>query len=220
MDLVSYCSADETKQLDYSSEQPLNREPSPQALIEQYDHRNGQLCFHSNSSNSFYQYRFLTPQDIGYDRNHGAIPHIRAEKHVVRVDGRVKTPISLSPDQLRSEFPQQQVVCALECAGNRRHTMRTMMREVEGIDWGDAAVMNCKFKGPRIRDVLLRAGLGDDILDPSRETHVAFACYQVRCQQDHWFGSSVKLEKCMQEDGDAILALEVREPFPVLYHSC
>lgn len=35
MDLVSYCTLDETKQLDYSSEQPLNREPTPQELIEQ-----------------------------------------------------------------------------------------------------------------------------------------------------------------------------------------
>lgn len=87
--------------------------------------------------------------------------------------------------------------------------MRTMLREVEGIDWGDAAVMNCKWKGPRIRDVLLRAGLADSATDPSRELHVAFACYQVKCQEDSWFGSSVTLERCMHEEGDAILALEV-----------
>lgn len=172
-----------------------------------------------NSSDLFYQCRFLTPQDISYDRNHGPIPHIRTEKHVVRIDGHVKKPISFSPDQLLSEFPQHEVVCALECAGNRRHTMRTMLRQVEGIDWGDAAVMNCKFKGPRIRDVLLHAGLEDDIMDSGRELHVAFACYQVPCQEDHWFGSSVMLERCMREDGDAILALKVSKflPFDFTY---
>lgn len=91
-----------------------------------------------------------------------------------------------------------------------------MLQEVEGIDWGDAAVMNCKWKGPRIRDVLLRAGLRDEAADPDREMHVAFACYQVRCQDDDYFGSSVTLERCMREDGDAILALEVS--LPLVYH--
>jgi len=211
MDLVSYCSIDETKQLDYSSDNPLNREPTVQELVEQYvqpNNRHFPLTFLT-----FYSYRFLTPQNISYDRNHGPIPHIRAEKHIVRVDGCVKTPLSFSPDQLRSEFLQHEVVCALECAGNRRRTMSTMIRKVEGIEWGDAAVMNCKFKGPRIRDVLLRAGLRDELIESSHDVHVAFACYQVRCQQDHWFGSSVTLERCMREDGDAILALEVRKIF-------
>lgn len=131
---------------------------------------------------------------------------------MVRVDGLVKTPLSFSPEQLRTEFPQHEVTCALECAGNRRHTMRTLIKEVEGIDWGDAAVMNCKWKGPWIRDVLVRAGLRDEAVHPTREMHVAFACYQVRCQDDYWFGSSITLERCMREDGDAILALEVGLP--------
>lgn len=87
--------------------------------------------------------------------------------------------------------------------------MRTLVKEVEGIDWGDAAVMNCRWKGPRIRDVLLRAGLREEASGPHEETHVAFACYKVRCQEDYWFGSSVTLERCLREDGDAILALEV-----------
>ena len=87
--------------------------------------------------------------------------------------------------------------------------MRTLLREVEGIDWGDAAVMNCKWKGPRIRDVLLRAGLKDKTSDSRSGKHVAFASYQVKCQDDEWYGASVPLNICLREDGDAILALEV-----------
>lgn len=84
--------------------------------------------------------------------------------------------------------------------------MRTMLKEVEGIDWGDSAVMNCKWKGPRLRDVLLKAG----VKDSGRETlHVAFSSYKVKCQEDDWFGGSVPLERGMREDGEAILALEV-----------
>lgn len=83
--------------------------------------------------------------------------------------------------------------------------MRTMLKEVDGIDWGDAAVMNCKWKGPRLRDILLRAGVKED-----REgLHVGFSSYKVKCQEDDWFGGSVPLERCMREDGEAILALEV-----------
>jgi sulfite oxidase len=153
-------------------------------------------------------YSFVTPADISYDRNHGPIPHLSADSHKVHVDGLVSHPLSLSIQQLASEFPQHEVICALECAGNRRHTMRTMLKEVQGIDWGDAAVMNCKWRGPRLRDVLLRAGVRED----GKGLHVEFSCYQVKCQEDEWFGASVPLERCLREDGDAILALEV--PFP------
>lgn len=83
--------------------------------------------------------------------------------------------------------------------------MRTLLKEVDGIDWGDAAVMNCKWKGPRIRDVLLKAGVGEE----GKGLHVAFSSYQVKCQQDEYFGGSVSLKRCMREDGEAILALEV-----------
>lgn len=214
MDLLSYCTLNEPKHLEYSKDKPLNREPTPQELIKEYAcqtdvKRELKYPILYEPSNHLSQPRFITPQDLSYDRNHGPIPHLRGEEHIVHVDGLVRTPISFSPDQLRNEFPQHEVTCALECAGNRRHTMRTLVKEVEGIDWGDAAVMNCRWKGPRIRDVLLRAGLREEAIGPHENTHVAFACYKVRCQEDYWFGSSVTLERCLREDGDAILALEV-----------
>ncbi|THC88731.1 hypothetical protein EYZ11_011819 [Aspergillus tanneri] len=181
------------QQTEYSTDNPLNREPPLKKLISS----------------------FLTPPDISYDRNHGPIPHLSAESHTVRVDGLVSHPLTLSIQQLRTEFPQHEVTCALECAGNRRHTMRTMLKEVQGIDWGDAAVMNCAWKGPRVRDVLRRAGVSDRVLDPDPDIslglglHVAFSCYQVPCQDDGWFGSSVPLERCWDVENDAVLALEM-----------
>lgn len=83
--------------------------------------------------------------------------------------------------------------------------MRTLLKEVNGIDWGDAAVMNCKWKGPRLRDVLLKAGVTED----QKGLHVVFSSYQVKCQDDDYFGGSISLERCMREDGEAILALDV-----------
>jgi sulfite oxidase len=80
-----------------------------------------------------------------------------------------------------------------------------MLKEVEGIDWGDAAVMNCYWKGPRLRDVLQHAG----VQEARPDLHVAFSSYQVQCQEDKWFGGSVELARALSDDADVILALEV-----------
>lgn len=148
---------------------------------------------------------FLTKKD-GYDRNHGGIPHIDGEKHVVRIDGAVETVMELSIAQLQNDFEQHTVVCALQCAGNRRHTMRTQIKEVQGLDWFDGAVMNCKWRGPRVRDILNKAKV---TLPDATQGHVAFACYAVPTQEDDWYGSSIYLERAMDEEADVILALEV-----------
>ncbi|RDW92868.1 putative sulfite oxidase [Aspergillus mulundensis] len=168
---------------EYSTENPLNREPPVKELVSS----------------------FITPSSKSYNRNHGPIPHLSAETHTVNVDGLVATPLRLSVHQLATEFPQHEVLCALECAGNRRHTMRTMLKEVEGIDWGDAAVMNCKWRGPRLRDVLRRAGVEQG----RKGLHAAFSSFQVQCQEDKWFGGSVELERALDEKADVILALEM-----------
>ncbi|PGH09801.1 sulfite oxidase [Blastomyces parvus] len=102
---------------------------------------------------------FLTPAPDAYNRNHSAIPDIDAATHLVSVGGDVANPLRLSIDQLRHDFPQHEVLAALQCAGNRRHTMRTKLKEVVGLDWMDGAIMNCSWRGPRLRDVLLKAGV-------------------------------------------------------------
>lgn len=104
--------------------------------------------------------------------------------------------------------------------------MRTTMKEVQGIDWRDGAVMNCRWEGPRLRDVLRRAGVVDDDdenyprkeghwaeEDKGRKTkkrrHVQFGCHQTECQEDGWFGSSIELNRAMSVDAEVILALKV-----------
>ena len=169
--------------LEFDDDKPRNREPSIKDLV-------------SN---------FITRE--GYDRNHGGIPHLDASTHIVRVDGAVQNILNLSINQLRDEFEQHDVVCVLQCAGNRRHTMRTQIKDVQGIDWGDGAVMNCKWRGPRLRDILEKAVVQ---VDPAL-AHVAFACSVQPCQEDGWYGGSIKLDRALREDADVILALEVNE---------
>ena len=148
---------------------------------------------------------FIT-ENRPYDRNHGPIPHVDEQTHIVSVVGAVDTPLELTLQTLRSHYKQYQVVCALQCAGNRRHSMRTLLKEVDGIDWGDGAVMNCRWKGPRLRDILNVAGV--NIVDLNKG-HVAFASYQTTVQDDDWYGGSIELVRALREEADVILALEV-----------
>lgn len=166
-------------------EAPLNREPYVYSLVKS----------------------FITSEDA-YDRNHCPIPNLDGSKHVVRVDGAVSKELELSISDLKNNFEQHSVVCALQCAGNRRHTMRTKMKEVSGIDWFDGAVMNCKWTGPRLKDVLERAQISLS-KDEQKNAHVAFSCFAVPCQEDTWYGASVPLSRAMEQDKDIILALEM-----------
>lgn len=84
--------------------------------------------------------------------------------------------------------------------------MRTLLKEVDGIDWGDGAVMNCSWRGPLLRDVLRRA---DVTVKNEGKWHVAFASYHTKVQDDDWYGGSIELKRGLSEDGEVILALEV-----------
>ena len=66
--------------------------------------------------------------------------------------------------------------------------------------------MNCQWSGPRLRDVLLRASVKDDV---QQKGHVAFACHQTECQDDSWYGASIELWRAMALDREVILALQV-----------
>ncbi|KAH7021412.1 putative sulfite oxidase [Microdochium trichocladiopsis] len=165
---------------------------------------------------------FITSE--GYDRNHGPLPsaeQLDEGSHQVLVDGFVHKTLSLSIADPRDSFPQHEVVCALQCAGNRRHDMRTTVKEVDGIDWLDGAVMNCRWRGPTLKDILNRAGIN---LETSQipAAHVAFASEVVECEKDLWYGASIPLERALDMSKEVVLALErngrpldIRHGFPV-----
>ncbi|KAI9767040.1 MAG: hypothetical protein M1840_005999 [Geoglossum simile] len=92
--------------------------------------------------------------------------------------------------------------------------MRTLLKEVDGIDWCDGAVMNARWRGPRLRDVLNRAGVALTEQERKR-AHVAFACFQTECQDDGWYGGSIEFERGVSIEGEVILALDMNDrPLP------
>lgn len=86
--------------------------------------------------------------------------------------------------------------------------MRTRLAEVQGIDWFDGAILNAEWEGPRLRDVLLRAGVPDDA-GSWDGLHVQLACYQAKTQEDDWYGGSISLDRAMSEEMEVVLALKV-----------
>ncbi|KAH7395451.1 Oxidoreductase, molybdopterin-binding domain-containing protein [Cadophora sp. MPI-SDFR-AT-0126] len=149
---------------------------------------------------------FLTGDGlVAYDRNHSLIPRINRDTHIIKINGLVPKELNLTVEDLEA-LPQHEVVAALQCAGNRRHTMRTLQKEVVGINWLDGAAMNCRWRGPRVRDVLALAGTG--VPKDGKQMHVAFNCRSVNCEDDTYFGSSITLDAALSDEKEVILALE------------
>ncbi|KAI5284312.1 hypothetical protein KEM54_001438 [Ascosphaera aggregata] len=145
-----------------------------------------------------------------FNRNHSKIVYLDAASHRVIVDGVLENQLDLSITDLKNEFEQHEVVCALQCSGNRRDTMRRRWKDLHGLNWKDGAVMNCRWKGPRLRDVLIKAGVSDvDVENHLHSMHVAFACYHEVCEDDDFYGGSIDLHRAMAIDSEVILALEM-----------
>lgn len=161
---------------------------------------------------------------MAYDRNHGPIQHLDAKSHKVVIKADSTCPpksdivvpanlsVTLSVSDLETQFQQHSVICALQCAGNRRHEMRERLNEVEGIDWGDGAVMNAKWTGPVLRDVLEKAGVkaGPSTGGGYEGLHVQFECHATKVQDDDWYGGSIPLAVAMDSEREVLLALKVR----------
>lgn len=99
---------------------------------------------------------WLTPVPRFFVRNHMHEPsEVNADDWRLTVGGEVEKPITLNLAEL-SKVGTHSVVNTLECAGNGRGFHRP---QVPGIQWGKGAVGTARFSGPRLRDVLQRAGV-------------------------------------------------------------
>ena len=99
---------------------------------------------------------WLTPTPHFFVRNHMHEP-TELDPHDWRlsVGGEVEKPFMMSLVEL-SKLETHSVVNTLECAGNGRGLFRPQM---PGVQWGKGAVSTARFSGPRLHDVLQRAGV-------------------------------------------------------------
>jgi sulfite oxidase len=143
---------------------------------------------------------WLTPVPRFFVRNHMHEPgeinaaDLKAEGWRVTIGGEVDKPFTLALPDLQ-KLEQHSVVNTLECAGNGRSLHRP---QVPGIQWGKGAVGTARFSGPRLRDVLLRAGV------KSTGKHVMFHGLDEVPGKVPPFIRSIPIEKAL--DSDTLIA--------------
>jgi sulfite oxidase len=138
---------------------------------------------------------WLTPVPHFFVRNHMHEPsELDATDWRLTVGGEVEKPLTLSLAEL-SKIESHSVVNTLECAGNGRGMQRP---QVPGIQWGKGAVSTARFSGPRLRDVLDRAGV------KSTGKHVMFRGLDEVPGKVPPFIRSIPLEKAL--DADTLIA--------------
>ncbi|KAJ1309427.1 hypothetical protein OPQ81_006204 [Rhizoctonia solani] len=99
---------------------------------------------------------FLTPTELFYVRNHGAVPKVdeeAARNWNLRVHGLVKNECALTLNDLKSKFPVVTLPVTLVCAGNRRKEQNMALKGL-GFNWGAAGVSTALFTGVYLADVL------------------------------------------------------------------
>jgi sulfite oxidase len=138
---------------------------------------------------------WLTPVPHFFVRNHMHEPsELDADTWRLSLGGEVKKPLTLNLAEL-SKIETHSVVNTLECAGNGRSLHRP---QVPGIQWGKGAVGTARFSGPRLRDVLQRAGV-----KPTGK-HVMFRGLDEVPGKVPPFIRSIPIEKAL--DGDTLVA--------------
>jgi sulfite dehydrogenase (cytochrome) subunit A len=101
----------------------------------------------------------VTPADQFFVRYHlDAIPPMAdLGKWSLTVGGEAaERQITLNLDDLQKSFQQQEVTAVCQCSGNRRGLSQP---HVAGVEWGYGAMGNAVWRGPRLKDVLAKAGV-------------------------------------------------------------
>ena len=134
---------------------------------------------------------WLTPIPRFFVRNHMQEPsQLSVAEWRLSIGGEVEKTLILTLADL-SKLEVHTVVNTLECAGNGRGFQRP---QVPGVQWGKGAVGTAKFSGPRLRDVLERAGV------KSSGKHVAFRGLDEVPGKVPPFIRSIPIEKALVAD--------------------
>ena len=151
---------------------------------------------------------YITPIEHFFVRTHVYVPTVNVSEWRLKVEGEVATPLTLTMDDLK-KLPSVELVSVLECAGNGRGFYEP---PVPGLQWGNGAVGNGRWRGARLVDVLKRAG----VKDSAREILFDGADVPLRAMPD--FQRSIPVKKAF--DGNTLLAYEMNgETLPVK-HGC
>jgi sulfite oxidase len=155
---------------------------------------------------------FVTPKELFFTRNHGAVPVIDPAAYRLRVSGMVDRPLELDLKQLTSSLPRRTGAATMACAGLRRDEL-IAHRPIPGeVVWGAEPVSNGVWSGVPLREILVQAGVKPGA------AHVEFlGLDQVeRHGKEFAFGGSIPLGKALSPE--VLLAFEMNgEPLPPVH---
>jgi DMSO/TMAO reductase YedYZ molybdopterin-dependent catalytic subunit len=108
----------------------------------------------------------LTPNEAFFVRWHyAAIPtSVDTRAFRLAVGGHVDSSLSLSLDDLKSQFEPVSLIAVAQCSGNSRGFFEP---RVLGGQWGNGAMGNAKWTGVRLRDLLERTKIRTGAVDVS-----------------------------------------------------
>ncbi|KAM9408581.1 sulfite oxidase, mitochondrial [Pholidichthys leucotaenia] len=148
---------------------------------------------------------YITPSAIFFTRNHLPVPRVDPSSYRLHVEGLPRGVLTLSLEELKTQFPKHTITATVQCAGNRRQDMNKV-KPVKGLNWTIAAIGNATWSGARLRDVLLAAGYGPDVAQWAR--HVQFEGLD-KDVTGTTYGASIPINKAVSEEGDVLLAYEM-----------
>ncbi|HST09840.1 MAG TPA: sulfite oxidase [Terriglobales bacterium] len=147
---------------------------------------------------------WLTPAEHFFVRNHMHEPStLDASTWKLSVGGEVEKPFTITLAEL-AKLESHSIVNTLECAGNGRafHSPK-----VPGVQWQKGAVGTGRFSGPRLHDLLQRAGV------KAEGKHVMFRGLDEVPGKVPPFIRSIPIEKAM--DPDTLVATQLNgAPLP------
>ena len=108
--------------------------------------------------------QLYTPNDAFFVRYHLAnIPEVDAATWRLKIGGDLAaTPLELSLEQLKADFPAVEIPAVCLCSGNRRGLFAP---HVPGVQWGYGAMGNARWKGARLQDILAKAGIDKSAIE-------------------------------------------------------
>jgi DMSO/TMAO reductase YedYZ molybdopterin-dependent catalytic subunit len=107
----------------------------------------------------------ITPNDAFFVRYHlaGIPPRIDVQQWKLEVGGEgVNAPLQLGFGDLQRGYEQVEVTAVCQCSGNRRGLSDP---HVPGVQWSVGAMGNAVWRGPRLKDVLAKAGLKPGVVE-------------------------------------------------------
>jgi sulfite dehydrogenase len=106
----------------------------------------------------------VTPNDQFYVRYHlSGLPEARSLDNLslaITGDAAEKT-VTLTMQDL-NDLPQNELIAVCQCSGNRRGLVSP---HVPGVQWGNGAMGCASWHGPKLRDVLARAGIKSNAVE-------------------------------------------------------